>query len=728
MTIYYANLNLTATGGDGSEGDPWHADTFQTQINAQLPNGSIINIQGLYQFATDLHFVSSTAGGLILQNWLPNEPWRISSPGISSSTNNKFYNAVINISGGSGHTLTFSNAALPEFYDCFINCPSTLTIVDSLATFKGSTLIIAENGLRVDQDDGPGSAALTDCILSCTLTGSYWNNVNSNNCCFTAASIPGAGTHVSPQVNWTPPSWPAWNAAQSAFSSTLLSANITTPEPGAGYPSYTGYATGLWGTPRTGIGAMDFGAASLSITTQPASQTVALGGTLTLIVAATGGSSPYAYQWKKDSSNIQDATFSSYSKGSFAKSDAGLYKALVSDSTGSSIFSNDATVKYPLTIDTQPLSQTIALGGILGLSVAASGGTSPYTYQWQKGVGDITDATFSSYTKTNFAESDATTYKVLVTGSDSSTVLSNGAIIKYPVHVDTQPLSQAVPLNSSVTLTVVATGGSGSYTYQWLKNDGDISDATFSTYTINPFLKTDVGAYSVSINDGIDTIGSDYANLSYTLTIDTQPQSQVLAIGAPLTLSVGVSGGSGPYTYQWKKNTVNISGATSSTYTINHSALSDAGSYTVSVGDGTDTVLSSAAVISYGFGIVVQPMPQGTYLGGTIFLSVSVAGGSGSYTYQWEKDSSNISDATNSSYTINSFDPLKNAGLYSVSTGDGTTTLLSDAVPVGSTLTINTGIGITQINQNGRLYGTSFIWELDPVTRVPVRVRTVNNF
>ena len=110
--------------------------------------------------------------------------------------------------------------------------------------------------------------------------------------------------------------------------------------------------------------------AILSIKTQPLSQTVTLGGTLSLSVDATGGSGVYAFQWKKDSSNIQDATSKTYSKSSFAESNAGLYFASAYDGT-TTVLSNDATVGYPLTIDTQPLSQIVALGGTLNLSVAS---------------------------------------------------------------------------------------------------------------------------------------------------------------------------------------------------------------------------------------------------------------------------------------------------------------------------------------------------------------------
>ena len=469
---------------------------------------------------------------------------------------------------------------------------------------------------------------------------------------------------------------------------------------------------------------------ALSIKTQPLSQTIALGGTLNLLVDATEGSGIYSYQWLFDNSNISDATYNTYTLTGFAEVNAGIYKASVDDGI-TTVLSNDATVKYQLTIDTQPLSQTVSLGSTLSLSVAASGGASPYTYQWKKGVGNITDATFSSYTKTNFAESDAATYKVLVTDATSSSLLSNGAVINYPLNIDVQPQSAVVTLGASKTLSVSVSGGSGSYTYQWQKNYGDISGATLSTYTINPFHEIDAGTYGVAVGDGLITLLSDDAILSYLLTIDTQPQTQTAVIGSPVSLSVVVSGGSGSYIYQWKKNGSNISGATASTFHISSFAPGDAGSYTVSIFDGTTTLLSNAALLGYGFEIVSQPRSQGTYPGGSVTLSVAVSGGSGSYTYQWQRDSSNILDASNSSCIIDTYNPATNSGIhpaqYAVSTSDGTATLLSNTVQVG-TLSVVEGTPTNMFTGNGVPYSSRFIWELDPLTQLPVRVKVENSF
>ncbi|MFM8337383.1 MAG: immunoglobulin domain-containing protein, partial [Opitutaceae bacterium] len=75
-------------------------------------------------------------------------------------------------------------------------------------------------------------------------------------------------------------------------------------------------------------------AVSPVITTQPASQSVAAGGSATLSVVATG-TAPLAYQWRKDGAAIAGATRDSYALSSFTAAAAGSYSVVVSNSAGS---------------------------------------------------------------------------------------------------------------------------------------------------------------------------------------------------------------------------------------------------------------------------------------------------------------------------------------------------------------------------------------------------------
>ncbi len=79
--------------------------------------------------------------------------------------------------------------------------------------------------------------------------------------------------------------------------------------------------------------------------------------------------------------------------------------------------------------------------------------------------------------------------------------------------------------------------------------------------------------------------------------ISSQPASITVPEGQPATFSVSATGAL-PLSYQWKKNGVNIAGATSSSYTIAHTQQSDAGQYRVTVSNNYGSATSNNATLT----------------------------------------------------------------------------------------------------------------------------------
>lgn len=79
--------------------------------------------------------------------------------------------------------------------------------------------------------------------------------------------------------------------------------------------------------------------------------------------------------------------------------------------------------------------------------------------------------------------------------------------------------------------------------------------------------------------------------------ITAQPQNITVPQGQNATFSVTASGTPAP-TYQWRKGTTNISGATSATYTITNVQASHAGSYNVVVTNSAGSVTSNNATLT----------------------------------------------------------------------------------------------------------------------------------
>ncbi|EDY21119.1 Pectinesterase [Chthoniobacter flavus Ellin428] len=189
-----------------------------------------------------------------------------------------------------------------------------------------------------------------------------------------------------------------------------------------------------------------------SISTQPSGATVLVGAAASFTVAANG-TTPLSYQWGKstDSGNtfndIGGATNATYSIASAALSDAGSYRATVTNSAGSAT-SNAAvlTVQQAPDISTQPVAATVASNGTYTLSVNASGTPAP-TYQWQLNGVNIAGAISSSYSISNAAGANAGYYSCVITNAA-------GAVTSSAVYVgvlsSTMSLSSLAPANGGI--------------------------------------------------------------------------------------------------------------------------------------------------------------------------------------------------------------------------------------------------------------------------------------
>lgn len=334
------------------------------------------------------------------------------------------------------------------------------------------------------------------------------------------------------------------------------------------------------------------------IITQPQSQTINAGQSVTFSVVATGNSIPI-YQWIKNGNNISGATLSSYTIASVQASDSGSYEVVVSNSVGKD--TSDATVltvNYIPSITTHPQSQTINVSQSVSFTIAASGNPSP-SYQWKKNGSIINGATNNYYTISSTQISDSGTYSVVITNSRGS-VTSNEAIlaVNFGPVITTQPQSQTIYEGENVVLSVVASGKPAPL-YQWKKNGSIISGATNKNYYIDEVQAIDVGTYSVDITNSLGNVTSDNAVLTviYAPIITTQPQSQTIVEGDSVTFTVIASGYPSP-TYQWYIDGTPISDANESSYKLSSVQVSDIGTYTVVVANNEGNVASNDAVLS----------------------------------------------------------------------------------------------------------------------------------
>jgi glucose/arabinose dehydrogenase len=135
--------------------------------------------------------------------------------------------------------------------------------------------------------------------------------------------------------------------------------------------------------------------------------------------------------------------------------------------------------------------------------------------------------------------------------------------------------------------------------------------------------------------------------------ITTQPSDLTVAQGQPATFSVGASGAA-PLAFQWQRNQVNISGATSSSYTLSAAVFADNGAKfrcVVTNGSGSATSNEATLTVNAPPAITAQPADQTVMQGQPATFGVT-ASGSATLTYQWQRNQVNIAGATSTTYTI----------------------------------------------------------------------------
>lgn len=363
------------------------------------------------------------------------------------------------------------------------------------------------------------------------------------------------------------------------------------------------------------------------------------GGNVTLN-ANTG--SGLNYQWRLNNANISGAIAASY-----VASGSGAYKVVVTNSNGCIDSSNTINVvvnSLPSATITPASATTFCQGGSVVLNANTGGGL---TYQWRKNGTNISGATSASYTANTSGA-----YKVIVTNTnacyDSSSVV-NVVVNSLPSATATAASATTFCQGGSVVLN--ANTGSG-FTYQWRKDGANISGASASSYTA-----TTSGSYKVVVTNSSSCSDSSSA---IAVTVNTLPTATATAASATTFCQGGnvvlnANSGSG-LSYQWRKDGVNISSATSISYTANAT-----GNYKVIVSN-TNGCIDSSAVITVTVNslptVLITPASATTFCQGNSVL-INANTGSG-LNYQWRKDGTNISGATSSSYTASV------AGVYKV--------------------------------------------------------------
>jgi hypothetical protein len=206
-------------------------------------------------------------------------------------------------------------------------------------------------------------------------------------------------------------------------------------------------------------------------------------------------------------------------------------------------------------------------------------------------------------------------------------IAGSGVAAAVAPSITTQPISQTVTVGQTASFSATATG-TATLSYQWRKNSVAIAGATSSSYTTPVTTSSDNGAqFSVVVSNATGSVTSSAATLTVNAaavapSIATQPISQTVTVGQTASFSV-VAAGTAPLSYQWRKNSVAIAGATSSSYTTPVTTSSDNGAqFSVVVSNATGSVISSAATLTVN-AAQISPVPTSVGFGNVVTATTS---------------------------------------------------------------------------------------------------------
>jgi choice-of-anchor C domain-containing protein len=268
------------------------------------------------------------------------------------------------------------------------------------------------------------------------------------------------------------------------------------------------------------------------------------------------------------------------------------------------------------TLVSPPAGATVYEGEAFTFQVVTKG-TPPLTYRWFRDEIEIAGASGNelAFAAVTFADAGeyavqvSNAYGVAASGTARLTVVPRPA----PPIIVQQPQSQTVAVGGTAVFTVEATGAEP-LSYQWRSVTAVLIGETGPVLRLSNVQKSQANFYSVLVRNAHGSRGSAHAVLNVVDApiaprVTSGPSSVAQRDGEAASLAVSVFGTS-PFAYEWRHNGLLIPGANTPRLSWSALALSDAGTYTVTVSNDAGSVTSTPAIVE------VQPLAPG----GTVVL------------------------------------------------------------------------------------------------------------
>ncbi|HIO71576.1 MAG TPA: PKD domain-containing protein, partial [Flavobacteriales bacterium] len=324
-------------------------------------------------------------------------------------------------------------------------------------------------------------------------------------------------------------------------------------------------------------------------------------------VLITNGTPPYTYSWD-DVGTQTTALATGLCAGSYivSISDANLC------SGSAAVLINEPTALNVVILSQSPVTCNGDCDG--DATSLVSGGTPPYTYQWN----DI--GTQTTVTAVNLC---AGTYGLTVEDDNGCTDTVSVVIVQPPVITLTTSFLDAHCGLSDGSACVTASGGNGLYGYSW---DDPGTQNTSCAFNIP------AGLYNVVVTDILGctaTIGVNVNDLPPGVATITVPINVSCNGGSDGSISVSMAGGTPPFTYLWTDPAAQT--------TVTATGL-QAGGISVDVTDSNGCVVNAVGSLSEPAAMSLTFTSDSARCNGVCdgTATVFTSGGTLPYSYQWD--------------------------------------------------------------------------------------------
>lgn len=289
----------------------------------------------------------------------------------------------------------------------------------------------------------------------------------------------------------------------------------------------------------------------------------------------------------------------------------------------------------PFTASISQTQQNLCYGdSTASATIIVTGGIPTYTYLWSNGETAATASVLK-----------AATYTVTVTETSYACSITKTITINEPASLSLiSSTTDPICTNNNGSAAITASGGTEPYSYLWSTNNNNTTD------TISSLL---AGTYSVTVTDtnGCSILDSVTLITQFPLLSIVSSTINPICTNNNGTASIGVSGGTAPYTYLWSTNN------NSTTDTIS-SIL--AGTYSVTVTDtnGCNILDSVTLVTQFPLLSVVSSFTNASCYNNDGSASIIPNGGAEPYSYLWSNNSisQNLSNIGSGTYSVTAAD------------------------------------------------------------------------